>query len=76
MYLYGSIQPDHGLYTISVDGEDSGATYNGSSKAGFVQQLLFFGSGYESEEEHTLVITDSDGTKLDVDYVVVLGATR
>ncbi|KAL7417996.1 hypothetical protein BDY24DRAFT_373741 [Mrakia frigida] len=75
VYLYGSIQPDHGLYTISVDGEDSGATYNGSSKAGFVQQLLFFGSGYESEEEHTLVITDSDGTKLDVDYVVVLGAT-
>lgn len=41
-----------------------------------MQQLLFFGSGYESEEEHTLVIADSDGTKLDVDYAVVLGATR
>ena len=58
-----------------MDGIDSGATYNGSSRAGFVQQLLFFGSGYESESEHTLVIMDSDGTKLDVDYAVVLGAT-
>lgn len=76
LLFLSSIQPDHGLYQISIDGIDSGTQYNGSSKAGFVQQLLFFGSGYEKNSQHTLVITDADGTKLDVDYAVVLGATR
>lgn len=66
VYLFGSIQPDHDLYSISLDGIPQG-TFNGSSKAGFVQQLLWFGSGW-ANELHVLEVTDVDGSKLDVDY--------
>jgi hypothetical protein len=70
-----SIQPDHGLYSITIDDVPQG-TFNGSSRSGFVQQLLFFGSGYSKNDLHVLVMTDADGTKLDVDYITYLGATR
>lgn len=71
-YLFGSIQPDHNLYSVTFDGVPQGV-WNGSSRAGFTQQLLWFGSGFDSSF-HEVVLTDVDGSKLDVDYIVVKSA--
>jgi hypothetical protein len=84
-----SVQPDHGLYSISLDGSLSPNpsslsssssqplsqnlnSFNGSSRTGFVQQLLFFASGLD-DTFHKLVMTDEDGSKFDLDYAVVIG---
>ncbi|CED83317.1 hypothetical protein [Phaffia rhodozyma] len=73
IYMFGSIQPDHGLYSVSVDGQPA-TTFNGSSRAGLTQQLLFFGSGYDASKTHIITVTDADGSKLDMDYIVTWAA--
>ncbi|KZT72234.1 hypothetical protein DAEQUDRAFT_723438 [Daedalea quercina L-15889] len=74
--VYGTVDPTHANYTISLDGAES--QYKASSARTFhTQTLLYFAQGLESKQ-HTITLTGNPGTNsslyFDLDYLTVYSA--
>ncbi|KAG6811619.1 hypothetical protein H0H92_006583 [Tricholoma furcatifolium] len=65
--LYGSVGPDHGLYSVQLDDQPP-RSYQGSQSTPAVGVALFFMSHIETGN-HTLRIVNEENAVLDIDFV-------
>ncbi|KJA19814.1 hypothetical protein HYPSUDRAFT_143241 [Hypholoma sublateritium FD-334 SS-4] len=67
--LIGAMRGNHGLYAVNIDGTQS-ASMNGSSSSNLFNQTLFENNSLQMGA-HTLILSNLQGTFVDIDYVTI-----
>ncbi|KJA19813.1 hypothetical protein HYPSUDRAFT_850510 [Hypholoma sublateritium FD-334 SS-4] len=65
--LVGGMRPNHGTYSVTVDGTQS-APANGQSNTSLFNQTMFEDHSLQ-QGFHTLILTNEQGDDIDIDYV-------
>ncbi|KAH7101247.1 hypothetical protein BKA62DRAFT_672129 [Auriculariales sp. MPI-PUGE-AT-0066] len=72
VYLYGDTLADHGRYSVAVDNQEW--SYTGRSNNTIFRSLLFFRAGLDPKTQHTLTLTNTEGSFLDFEYAVIVSS--
>ncbi|KAI0684583.1 hypothetical protein BC835DRAFT_1310487 [Cytidiella melzeri] len=74
IYIFGAFRPNHGVYSVSLDGNITLANGNSNSTESFFERLIFSADEL-SDDEHQLVLQNQHSTPLaafvDLDYILV-----